>query len=108
MKKLFYFGILGFILFEIANVYFIMPLPGSQEINSIDLAYFLYAWRWVFRSVFGLMVVLGLRFAFSSSKWLSTLSIITLLGVFYETNFDMAADAMFHQSGLCRILRRLS
>ena len=59
MKKLFYFGILGLILFEIANVYFIMPLPGSQRINSIDLAYFLHTWRWVFRGIFGFMVLAG-------------------------------------------------
>ena len=31
---------------ELANVVFIMPMPGSQQMNSIDLAYFLYQWRW--------------------------------------------------------------
>ena len=51
MKKIFYFGFIGLILFEIANVYFIMPMPGSQRMNSIDLAYFLYSWRWLFRAV---------------------------------------------------------
>jgi hypothetical protein len=24
-----------------------MPMPGSQEMNSIDVAYFLNKWRWV-------------------------------------------------------------
>jgi hypothetical protein len=47
MKKLFWFGLIGLLLFEIANVYFIMPMPGSQQMNSIDLAYFLYKWRWI-------------------------------------------------------------
>ena len=42
MKNLFYASVVGLVLFEIANVYFIMPMPGSQEINSIDLAYWLY------------------------------------------------------------------
>ena len=42
MKKIFYIGVLGFGLFEILNVYFIMPMPGSQQMNSIDLAYFLH------------------------------------------------------------------
>ena len=68
MKKLFYFGILGFILFEIANVYFIMPMPGSQKMNSIDLAYFLYQWKWLFRIVFGLMIITGLKAVFKSDK----------------------------------------
>ena len=97
MKKLFYLGILGLILFEIANVYFIMPIPGSQEMNSIDAAYFLYSWRWLFRGLFGLMVVLGLKSAFSSSKWLPIIPILALLGIAYETNFVMAADSMFYQ-----------
>ena len=97
MKRLFYVGILGFILFEIANVYFIMPMPGSQDLNSIDAAYFLYSWRWVFRIIFGLMVILGLKSAFSSSKWLSIIPILALLGIAYETNFVMAADSMFYQ-----------
>ena len=60
MKKLFYFGLIGFILFEIANVYFLMPMRGgSQEINSIDVAYFLHVWRWMFRAFFILLMILG-------------------------------------------------
>ncbi len=97
MKKLFYLGILGLILFEIANVYFIMPMPGSQDMNSIDAAYFLYSWRWLFRGLLGLMVVLGLKSAFSSSKWLPIIPILALMGIVYETNFVMAADTMFYQ-----------
>ena len=57
MNFLFYFGIIGLILFEIANVYFIMPMPGSQEINSIRTAYFLYNWRWVFRIAFAILIL---------------------------------------------------
>jgi hypothetical protein len=68
MKKIFYIGILGFILFEIANVYFIMPMPGSQEMNSIDVAYFLYGWRWLFRGLFLGMIILGLKSVFRTSK----------------------------------------
>ncbi len=41
MKRLFYIGIVLLIVFEIANVYFIMPLPYSQR-NNLDLAYRLY------------------------------------------------------------------
>jgi hypothetical protein len=99
MKKLFWFGMIGLFLFEIANVYFIMPMPGSQQMNSIDLAYFLYTWRWAFRIVFGLMIVIGL---FTTKwhrrrKWLLTLPLVILLAVIYMANFKMAADAMFKQ-----------
>ena len=41
MKKLYYAGLLGLLVFEFLNVYFIMPMPGSQKMNTIDLAYFL-------------------------------------------------------------------
>jgi Protein of unknown function (DUF3179) len=99
MKKLFYSASIAFILFEIANVYFIMPMYGSQEIPSIDVAYFLYNYRWVFRSVLGLMVVLGFLKAFQSdykyAKYLSSLVLALVMGVSYATNYQMAADEMF-------------
>ena len=97
MKKLFYLGVLGFILFEAANVYFIMPMPGSQEMNSLDLAYLLHSWRWGFRLAFAAMILAGFKQAFKGSKILSSLCILVLLGVAYMTNFNMAADAMFLQ-----------
>ncbi|WP_242916123.1 DUF3179 domain-containing (seleno)protein [Pontibacter liquoris] len=95
--KLFYLGIAGLLLFELANVYFIMPMPGSQEINSIGLAYFLYTWRWVFRVLFVAMVVLGLRSALRRNRWLPYAALLLVIGIAYGTNFKMAADTMFYQ-----------
>ena len=99
MKNVFWFGLIGLLLFEIANVYFIMPMPGSQRMNSIDLAYFLYIWRWVFRGLFGAMIILGLLRAQwkRRRKWWLALPIVILLAVVYMTNFVMAADHMFYQ-----------
>lgn len=100
MKKFFYLGLIGFILFEIANVYFIMPMPGSQQMNSIDLAYFLNNWKWAFRLVFLLMAALGAKAAFSSSGWkkcLPALPLVLAAVVAYMANFKMAADTMFYQ-----------
>lgn len=99
MKGLFWTGIIGLFFFEIANVYFIMPMPGSQQMNSIDAAYFLYKWRWVFRGLFGLMIVAGLLRAtwHRKRKWLLILPLVILAAVIYMANFKMAADAMFKQ-----------
>ncbi len=99
MKKLFWFGFLGLFLFEIANVYFIMPMPGSQRMNSINIAYFLHKWRWIFRGLFGLMILAGLCWAswHRKWKWLLILPIGILAAVIYMANFKMAADAMFKQ-----------
>jgi hypothetical protein len=97
-KKIYYFGIIGLLLFEIANVYFIMPMPGSQEMNSIDLAYFLYSWRWIFRLFFILMLLYGFKTAFQKSKIFSLLFLVIAIGIGYATNYVMAADSMFHQT----------
>ena len=59
MKKLFYAGAGLLALFEMANVYFIMPMPYSQRWHSIDLAYALHSWRWLFRGVALLLIALG-------------------------------------------------
>ncbi|MBL7725935.1 MAG: DUF3179 domain-containing protein [Chitinophagaceae bacterium] len=99
MKKLFWFGCLGLFLFEIANVYFIMPMPGSQRMNSIDTAYFLYKWRWIFRGLFALLIVLGLFRSNWKRKWVPVIPLLLLASVIYMANFKMAADAMFKQTG---------
>lgn len=87
MKKLFYISIVGLILFEIANVYFIMPMPGSQRMNSIDVAYFLHTWRWVFRALFGIMLLAAPKPPMGALLG----SIVVLAGVVYIANFKMAA-----------------
>lgn len=97
MKKLFYTGFAGLLLFEVANVYFIMPMPGSQKMNSIDLAYFLYQWRWVFRIVFALLLLAGLFKAGWKRKWTLAIPVFIVGAVIYMTNFVMAADHMFYQ-----------
>jgi hypothetical protein len=97
-KKYFYFGLLGLILFEILNVYFIMPMPGSQEMNSIGIAYFLYSWRWVFRIIFLLMILAGIRPAFQiRKKWLPVLPMIVAGAITFLFNFKMMAEKMFLQ-----------
>src|SRR5678810_183880 len=97
MKKMFWLGLIGLFLFEIANVYFIMPMPGSQQMNSIDLAYFLYKWRWVFRGLFAAMIVIGLFRSQWKRKWLLIFPLAIVAAVIYMANFKMAADAMFKQ-----------
>jgi hypothetical protein len=97
MKKLFWWGITGLIIFEIANVYFLMPMPGSQQMNSIDLAYFLYTWRWVFRILFGLMIAVGIVKSKWKRRWVSFIPLALGAVVIYMTNFEMAADHMFYQ-----------
>ena len=98
MKKLFYFGIVLFVLFEVANVYFIMPMPGSQRMASIDFAYLLYKWRWLFRAIFVAMIIAGAPYAWRvpGRTRFAVPALIVVAGVVaYALNFQMSADHMF-------------
>jgi hypothetical protein len=100
MKKLFVLGIVGLVLFEVANVFFIMPLPGSQRMRSVELAHWLYSWRWFLRVTFVLCVALGVLSAWRTPgwrRWLTPVALLFAAGVVYMTNFRMAADQMFRQ-----------
>jgi hypothetical protein len=98
MRRVFYVSVVLLLLFELANVYFIMPMPGSQRMRSIDVAYFLYRWRWEFRLVFGALIAAGLWSAWRAPrrrKWLAPTALVAVAAVAYATNFVMAADRMF-------------
>jgi hypothetical protein len=94
-------GILVLIFFEFARVYLIMPLPGSQQFNSIDIAYFLGTNKWVIRLVGYLFLI-----SITVSIWMNIVKkekiIILLLAtiyvaIFYVFTFQMEADKMFYQ-----------
>ena len=98
MKKLYYAGLLGLLVFEFLNVYFIMPMPGSQKMNSIDLAYFLYSHRWLFRVAFLLAMALGFSAAWRQrKKWAPAAVLLIVTAFVYLLNFQMSADKMFLQ-----------
>ena len=100
MKKIFYLGLAGLALFEILNVYFIMPMPGSQRIASLDVAYFLYSYRWGFRLVCLGAIVAGYRAGFQSGpKWRPALATLAASAVIWFFNFVMTADHMFLPPG---------
>ena len=100
MMVVFWIGAIGLAVLEIALVYFVMPMPGSQRMRSIELAYALYQWRWAARAVFGLMVLAGVMPAWRTPgrlKCLVPVALLAVAGVTYAFNFQMAADHMFLQ-----------
>jgi len=98
MRILFYSGLFLLALFEVLKVYFIMPMPGSQEINSIDVAYFLHTYRWFFRVVFFLMVLIGSLGAFRiKRKWIPLIPLMVTSFIIVVFNFKMTAESMFKQ-----------
>ena len=97
MRVIFYISIIGLILFEIANVFFIMPLPGSQEMNSMEIAYFLHISRWYFRLILGVLFLSSLFIIKWKYKSIPFFASLTFLVIFYLFNFKMSADHMFYQ-----------
>ena len=98
MRRLFHLGAALLGLFELANVYFIMPLPYSQRVRSIDVAYFLYSWRWAFRIGLLGVIALGLPAAWQSLRRFKIVVPIVLLvvaAVALAINFKMQADQIF-------------
>ncbi|HEX2899710.1 MAG TPA: DUF3179 domain-containing (seleno)protein, partial [Bacteroidia bacterium] len=97
MKKLFYSGMFLWLVFEVLNIYFIMPMPGSQDMQSVEAAHFLHAGRWLFRLGFGLMIAIGMRQAWSGRKWMAVATAGLTLTLVAVINLKMSADVMFLQ-----------
>lgn len=97
MKIALYSGIALLVLFELANVYFIMPMPFSQSWDSIGIAYALHSWRWPLRALAAALIVAGVskRTTWGWQKWLAGASLVAAAAVVYAANFVLAADAMF-------------
>lgn len=93
-------GLVALGLFEAANVWFIMPLPGAQRMRSLELAYLLHNWRWVVRGLTVALVVVGARAAWRRGRVARVamgLGVLTVAAMTYVFNFVMAADAIFKQ-----------
>ncbi len=94
-------GLLLLIAIEILKVYFIMPFPGSQKSNTIDIAYFISNNIWWMRIVLIAIIIIPLWHCLSKGKlWRKILLIIVLLFycfVVYMFNFKFLADKMFYQ-----------
>lgn len=99
MKILFYLGLLGLLAYEVLNVYFIMPMPGSQQMDSIAAAYFLYHWRWLFRGVLFVLLVAGFLKGKWKRRWMAFIPVLLIGPLIWFLNFRMSADHMFRQPG---------
>ncbi|HAO47410.1 MAG TPA: hypothetical protein DCQ97_10825 [Chitinophagaceae bacterium] len=94
-------GLLILLATEILRVYFIMPFPGSQRSNTIDIAYFIGQYIWWIRIAGLILFVPPMLHVFRHSRWWkkTLLGIFVLLyaGIFYMFNFKFLADKMFYQ-----------
>jgi Protein of unknown function (DUF3179) len=98
-------GILLLLATEILRVYFIMPFPGSQHSNSIDLAYLIEKYKWPLRILGIILVAAPLYRIFTNRgkiivKILLSLIIILYVIIFFFFNFRFEADKMFYQPSI--------
>jgi hypothetical protein len=96
--RLFYVGVILLVIFELARVYVIMPMPGSQRMQSIDFAYAMHSWRWSLRILFGLLMAAGLTSAWRGRMWRKVVVPVSLAMASlaaYGSNVTMSADRMF-------------
>jgi hypothetical protein len=103
MKRTFllFSGFLILLATEILRVYFIMPFPGSQKADTIQIAYFLNNYIWWFRILGLILFVPPMLYIFSKSRWwrkiLLAFFVLLYATVFYAFNFKFLADKMFYQ-----------
>ncbi len=94
-------GILFLLILEIAKVYFIMPFPGSQKLDSVWFAYFLNNHIWWLR-ILGITITVSpfLHFIVNGRVWQKILLVLIFIAyaiIIYFFNFRFLADKMFYQ-----------
>ncbi len=97
------FGLLLLFAAEILRVYFIMPFPGSQQHDTIGLAYWLHK-NILWLRIPGLLliaypVVQILQHARLWKKVLLVTGLALYAVIFYLFNYRFLADKMFYQPG---------
>ncbi len=102
-KTLLFTGFALLFLFEILRVYLIMPMPGSQTFNSIDVAYFLGSNKNIFRLIGFLLLVFPCFVILKGNNtrhkiYLLAITVVYFI-VFYIFTFRMEADKMFLKPG---------
>ena len=106
-RHAFLIGLLLLALFEAAHVWFVMPLPGSQRMRSVTVAYALHRWRWVVRGLALVWLAGGLPTARAVRGWrraAALLGALAVLALVYVTNFVLSAEAIFKQPDAVRMV----
>ena len=98
---LFWLGFFILLLVEVARVYFIMPFPGSQEADTIKLAYFIESNLWFIRILGAAMIAYPLFVIYTRYNKVYKIVITGLLIIYgvvvYLFNIKFLADKMFRQ-----------
>src|ERR1700742_2410090 len=96
----FFIGLILLFAIEISRVYFIMPFPGSQQSDTVSLAYFLNNNIVLLRILAFVLVLPSLWYFFRRGRMghkVLLFAVVIFYGVvFYFFNFRFLADKMFY------------
>lgn len=95
MKRLIYIALALLILYEFARVYFLMPMPGSQQADTLPIAWFLHEWRWVIRGILAVGIAVGFGPAWKGRKTPLIIAVILACCAGIAFNGPMTAAFMF-------------
>lgn len=88
-------------ILEILRVYFIMPFPGSQKFDVVELAYWLDKnIYWIRLPLIALLILPVWQTMRKTILWQKTLTVLLIIGylvIFYLFNFRYLADKIFYQ-----------
>lgn len=100
-------GLILLLVPGILQSYLLMPFPGSQDLNSIDVVYALHSWVVPLR-IIGLLLIIGpIIKGFLTGAMLRRVSIVMFcvfcFVVFYYTTFAASASNIFREPSLLRM-----
>ena len=94
-------GLILLFLLEIAGIYFIMPFPGSQKMDSLPFAYWLHNNKLWIRILLLTIVLISFIATFRTTRRtgriILTIALVLYGVVFYYANLKFQADKIFHQ-----------
>jgi Protein of unknown function (DUF3179) len=108
---IYFLGAVGAIVLigiEIASIYYIMPFPGSQRQQSIELAYFIANQVNYIRLAGLLLLIFPVYHLLKGStvqKVIVALVALVYLMVAYQVKYKMRADVMFLQPSQIKVLK---
>ena len=86
---------------EVLRIYWIMPFPGSQQGETLGVAYALHRWIGAVRILAGGAAIWAAARLLARGRWparVMTALVLALAGfVLYQANGPMSADVMFRQ-----------
>lgn len=98
---LFVAGMLILLAGEVMKIYYIMPFPGSQQDETINLAYFVHNNLWWIRLLAIAMIAYpAFQFIKSKNVWVRYPTIVVIsfwMFIFYNVQFRFLADKIFVQ-----------